>query len=173
MNFDHHHKFLPQLWWKVLGEALGSLLKLAFLVWAVLFVLLFFPIVFLCCCVQKQPPSIHYVAQRDPTDCGQACLTMLGYDGYGKDFWMTSPDILSRVCGVREIEPGSERADREPHMLIVCWSHSDKEHWILQYRNHVYDPAIGYRSIKEEWFKHNAVTVKREFVVPFAREELK
>ena len=117
------------------------------------------------------PTPIRYVAQRDSTDCGQACLVMLGYDGYGKDFWMTSPDILSRACGVREIVPGSERADREPHMMIVGWSHSDKEHWIIQHRNHIYDPVIGYRSIKEEWFKHNAVTVKREFVVPFARKE--
>ena len=110
--------------------------------------------------------GVRYVAQRDSTDCGQACLAMLGYDGYGKDFWMSSPEVLSRACGVREIKPGSEWTEENAHMLVLEWPNG-KQHWVIAWRDSIYDPSAGVWALTA--FDERAV--RREFVVPFAKVE--
>lgn len=120
------------------------------------------------CGLLRPGPVVHYVAQRDSSDCGPACLTMLGYDGYGRDFWMSAPDVLGRACGVREIKPGIEWTQENPHMLVLEWPNG-RQHWVVAWRDSIYDPANGILHERDL----SGESVKREFVVPFAKGALR
>lgn len=141
--------------------------RCAFVVVIVAFVILI-ALLFAGCAPAR---TVRFVAQGDRWDCGPACLTMLGYPGYDQDYyWASYPGVLAQMQGVREIVPGTEAPDRTPHMLVVRWPGRPQEHWVIAYRDSIYDPVGGVRS-ERQWAYSDSAVVVQELVVPFAKEK--
>ena len=134
----------------------------------------------------KQKPiadeRIRYVKQRDDSDCGRACLCMMGYDGY---------QMFSRSGGIRVdkvakkfgytknqislIELNNNTFFEEPHFLTVStmraeqWGFLAVLHAVIGYKDQIYCPSLGIFKISE-YTKYIWGRTIAGFPVPFAYE---
>ena len=134
----------------------------------------------------KQKPiadeRIRYVKQRDDSDCGHACLCMLGYDGY-QMFPRSRCIRVDKVAKIRVykvakkfgytknqislIELNNNTFFEEPHFLTVM--NQSGFHAVIGFKDLIYCPSFGIFKIPD-YTKYIYGLNTAGFPVPFADE---
>ena len=121
--------------------------------------------------------KIQQKLQETNYDCGQTCLEMLGYDGYGmfNGREMDSNDFRS-LQGVEEVTvPIGQEENLDysfPHIWLILpkarFVSGTSAHFVIRHRDQIYCPRVG--TVNYQEYKQKYVGfVLQEFLVPFKR----
>lgn len=119
--------------------------------------------------------KIKYRKQQFDYDCGQTCLTMLGYEGYrmfpGKEAVFQSK--VAEIFGytrdqILHIEFNGNTFFNNPHYLTVIGCTELEWHAVVGFKDQIYCPSLGIFKIPD--YKKFIWSSVIGFQVPFAED---